>query len=108
MSRRKPVRRETIVQPPTERMLRYMRAGLAGFGKLLQKAPSRAAWRSPPLNRPRLAGERPIEVAPQVFDVLDSRRKAQEVGRAGRVGSLDRGAVLDQPLDAAERCRPPP
>src|SRR5271165_3863984 len=48
MSRRNPVRREAIVQPPTEKMLRTMRdmrVGLAGFGRRRQR---RAR---PPVNR---------------------------------------------------------
>src|SRR5271157_961796 len=51
------------------------------------------------------AAERAVEVAPQVFDILDSGGKTQKVGRAGGVGAFDRGAVLDERLDAAERGR---
>ena len=49
---------------------------------------------------PRLASpsQRGVQVAPEVLEVLDARREAQQVGRAGGIGALDRGAVLDQRL----------
>src|SRR5271165_2216239 len=38
MSRRKPVSREAIVQPPTKKILRYIASGLAGFAAPRQKS----------------------------------------------------------------------
>ena len=39
---------------------------------------------------------------------LDTRRQAQQVARHRRARALDRGAMLDQALDPAERGRPLP
>ena len=51
--------------------------------------------------------ERLGEVGDQVVGVLDADREAQQVGRHRRARPLDRGAVLDQALDAAERLGKP-
>ena len=49
--------------------------------------------------------QRLVEIGIEVVDILDAGRETQQVGRAGRAGAFDRGAVLDQALDAAERGR---
>ena len=46
-----------------------------------------------------------VEIIEQIVRILDADREAQEVGRRGRAGPLDRGAMLDQALDTAERGR---
>jgi hypothetical protein len=43
-----------------------------------------------------------LEVSDQIIRVLDSYRQPQEVGRRRGPGTLDRGAVLDEALDASE------
>jgi hypothetical protein len=52
--------------------------------------------------------ERGVEIGDQIGGRFKPDRQAQQVGRAGRAGALDRGAMLDQDLDAAERGRPLP
>src|SRR5439155_22327277 len=54
------------------------------------------------------ARQRLIEVLDEVGGILDTDRKAQEIGRGRGAGALDRGAVLDQAFDAAQRGRPFP
>ena len=55
-----------------------------------------------------VAAQRLLEIGDQVAGVLDAHRQAQHIGRRGRAGAFDAGAVLDQALDAAERRRPLP
>ena len=157
MSRRNPVRREAIVQPPTRKILRYIASGLAGFAArpksrrrgsepILSPAALIAAQTNPKIqaspepaflrptqedtatlndsrtrrnrlfstiltaqaaDRPdrSLSGQRGGDIPPEVLDVLDAGGEAQQIGRAGRAGALDRGAMLDQLFDAAERGR---
>src|ERR1700720_1818319 len=47
--------------------------------------------------------QRAVEIGVEVVHVLEADREAQQVGRAGRGRALDRGAMLDQALDATER-----
>src|SRR5271154_2005652 len=93
MSRRKPVSREATVQPPTRKILRYIAPALAGFA---------AGPKSGPSGR---SGQRRVDVAPEVLDVLNSGGEPQQVGRTGRVRALDGSAMLDQRLDPAKRGR---
>ena len=51
------------------------------------------------------AAQRLIEIVEQIVHILDPDREPQQIGRAGRARALDRGAMLDQALDAAERGR---
>ena len=63
-------------------------------------------------SRSRLTRSRPCSArsrsAKRSPAILDAGGQPQQVRRAGRPGALDRGAVLDQALDAAERGRPLP
>src|SRR3984957_7691325 len=93
MSRRKPVSREATVQPPTRKILRYIAPALAGFAARPKSGPSGRS------------AQRIVDIAPEVLDVFDSGGEPQQVGRAGRVRPLDRGAMLDERLDAAKRGR---
>jgi hypothetical protein len=43
-----------------------------------------------------------LEVSDEIGCVLDSYRQPQEVGRRGRSGTFDGGAVFDEALDATE------
>src|SRR5271166_1226424 len=52
--------------------------------------------------------ERCVQIGDKVAGVFDSDRQAQQIGGSGAVGPFDRGAVLDQAFDAAERGRPLP
>src|SRR5690242_11027553 len=44
-----------------------------------------------------------VEVVVEIARILQADREAQQVSWAGRARPLDRGAVLDQALDTAER-----
>src|SRR5437016_5989004 len=48
------------------------------------------------------AGEGALEILDEVAGVLDADREAEQAGRRGRARAFDRGAVLDEALDAAE------
>ena len=63
------------------------------------RAEARAQKRRSAARRP----ERRVEVVETGRPGPRSRRQAQQVRRAGRARSFDRGAVLDQAFDAAER-----
>src|SRR5579872_2930497 len=88
-------------QPAGGRFIRSRRTGPAS-------SPAAGAVRRPRAggswawSGARSAGERLQQVADQVVGVLEADRGAQEVGGGGRVGALDRGAVLDQALGAAQ------
>jgi benzoate membrane transport protein len=66
--------------------------------------------RSPDRRGRRLVSvaKRLVEVREQIVRVLDADRQAEQVGRAGGARSFDRGPMLDQALDAAERGGPLP
>src|ERR1035441_6217585 len=49
--------------------------------------------------------QRLVEIAQEIVRILQADRETQQIGRAGRVRALDRGAMLDQAFDAAERGR---
>ena len=53
-------------------------------------------------------GQRPHQIEEQIVGVFQPDRQPQQIGRTGRALALDRGAVLDQAFDAAERGRPFP
>src|SRR5690348_10363993 len=49
--------------------------------------------------------ERVFQVLDQIADVLDPCRQPEQIGWTRRVRTFDRGAMLDQALDAANRSR---
>src|SRR5947208_3771100 len=53
------------------------------------------------IGRPQCA----VEIVIEIVGVFQSGREAQQIGRTGRRRSFERGAVLDQAFDAAERGR---
>src|SRR5258708_2196084 len=50
-------------------------------------------------------GERRLQVGKEILRVFDPYREAEQISWGGAVGAFDRGAVLDQTLDPAERGR---
>ena len=54
---------------------------------------------------PGSPGERRLKIGDQIVRVFDADREPEQVGGSGAVSAFDRGAVLYQALDAAERGR---
>ena len=53
----------------------------------------------------RRRSKRPDQIEKQIVGIFKPDRKPQQIAGARRAGAFDRGAMLDQAFDAAERCR---
>src|SRR5512137_2552484 len=71
----------------------------------ISKATCRPGWRTAARSPTEPSGQRLVEIADQVVDVLEADRHPQQALRRAAVRSFRRRPVLDQAFDAAEAGR---